>query len=175
MLALGITCPWWTLYSIWPVLIRIQIEVLLYLFGIILLVNLWANFLHHDELYFLYDGLAVDWAAAPVALVLGCGMAVSMPAADVDLATTVAWCKVVDLVFLLVSSFCSFEMRWYGCWCCALMMVYSLPMLLISLRLWSCWAAVLLSVMSIYLFWTCKIRMIYFYSYLHYYCYAAQF
>ena len=42
MLALGITCPWWTLYFIWPVLTRIQIEVISYLFGIFLWVNLWA-------------------------------------------------------------------------------------------------------------------------------------
>ena len=33
---------------------------------------------------------------------MGCGMAVSMTAADVDLATVVAWCKIVNLVLLLV-------------------------------------------------------------------------
>ena len=32
-------------------------------------------------------------------LSMGCGMAVSMAAADVDLATTVDWCNLVNLVF----------------------------------------------------------------------------
>ena len=104
MLALRITCPWWTLNFIWPVLTRIQIEVLLYLFGIFLLVNLWAKFLNCDELFFLWGGLAVNWAAA-----------------DVDLALVVVLCKAVSCVagdcgHLLMSWYYSLVIRLY--WCC---------------------------------------------------------
>ena len=41
----------------------------------------------------------------------GCGVAVA--AATIDLATAVAWCKLVNLVFLLVSWYISLEIRWY--------------------------------------------------------------